>query len=105
MVITVDLPEELVTRIDALITKRPEPPVWPFAKRYVKASKLSIKDRKKLEDYQAALKAYNEYVIMIKPERGSRSAIVEDLLRGALNLPIVIAEETTNQQEPTNGAN
>ena len=98
MVITVDLPEEVVARVDALIAKRPEPPVWPFESKFVKRSRLSYADRKKLEDYQTALRAYDDYPSIIKPERGSRSAIVEELLRKALDLPWGTTGETSKEQ-------
>ncbi len=92
MVITLDLPDDLVEAIDKKIAKRPEEPVWPFEKRALKYSKLSYKDREKLEKFQKAMKAYTDFPMLVKPERGSRSAIVEDLLRLQLKMPIVITD-------------
>jgi hypothetical protein len=93
MVITIDLPEDIVAAIDKAIAKRPEEPKWPFPKRAVKFSRLSYKDREKLETYQKELRAYQDYPALVKPERGSRSAIVEELLRLQLKLPISPVED------------
>lgn len=87
MVISLDLTAELIAALDKRLVKRPEPPVWPFEKKHLKFSRLSLKERKQLEEFQSAMRVYNDYPTIIKPERGSRSAVVEDLLRAGLNMP------------------
>lgn len=93
MVISLDLSPELVAALDKRQVKRPDPPVWPFEKKHLKFSRLSLKERKQLEEYQKAMRAYADYPTITKPERGSRSAVVEELLRAGLNLPKIEARK------------
>ena len=104
MVITLDLPEELVVRIDGMISKRPDEPKWPFQTRNIKRSRLSYKDREKLDKFQSEMREYRDFPMLVKPERGSRSAIVEDLLRKQLKMPIVIQEAQPKKAEATSDA-
>lgn len=65
MMISVDLPDELNSRIEKLVEKS-QPPTWPFPYPRVTVRTLSPSDRKKLEAYEVARKKY-------LAENGSRS--------------------------------
>lgn len=62
MIVSLDLPEELVQRLDAAVVSRrnlkDSEPQWPFKTPTVVESKLSAADLATLNTYRAALAAY-----------------------------------------------
>ena len=77
MIVSADVPEDLVTKLDGLVAN-PEPPVWPFTATTLLSSTLSPADHKKLSEYQAAFANYEK----VKQSGGltSRSAVVRYIL-------------------------
>lgn len=80
MVVSLDLPDILVEKIDALVARRPVAPEWPFEKRNVEESKLTISERALLEAYQAALAAYKHEAAAVQTQPHSRSSVVTTIL-------------------------
>lgn len=78
MIVSVDLVEELVTKIDALVVPE-DPPKWPFPARTVAPRLLNITDRKILEKYIADHAIY-ETSVRDGTVLRSRSAVVRKIL-------------------------
>jgi len=61
MLITLDVPDHLLTKIDeANDAIRLEPPTWPFEQTSVVKQQLSQEERKKLLGYHTRLEEYNK---------------------------------------------
>ena len=57
MIVSTDMPEELIAKIDALICE-PTPPEWPFKSRTVILQNLTPEEHKMLSAYNADHAAY-----------------------------------------------
>src|SRR5271167_3214604 len=86
MIVSADLSEELIKKLDSLIQAAPMPirpvrpirPVWPFLTRTVEVQNLNPIDKKKLEAYQEARSIWEQQTIAFravtkKPKSGVRN--------------------------------
>lgn len=94
MVFTVDLPDALVERIDAHVTRRPRRPAWPFTTRYVVRQQLSQEELKLLEDYQEQDRIWKEKMKHLGPT--SRSAFARAVFTEFLAKPSELQESESH---------
>ena len=85
--ISLDLPNDLIEKIDKHIHHRPPPPDWPFKKRRIKRSRLSVKNHQKLTEYLEARKQYRARMEEFEENKvhTSRTSVVLKILTDALS--------------------
>lgn len=77
MIVSADLSEELVQKIEGLIRPEPDAPAWPFVSRTVVPAALSPADYKAYLVYQEALAVYEK---RLREGLRNRSAVVKMIL-------------------------
>lgn len=84
MMVSVDIPDEMHKKIEALIEKS-APPRWPFDSKTIRINNLTPKERRKYADYKISMKKYEDS-LHSKTGKVSRGSVIRMIIQAYFEL-------------------